>query len=225
MLDPESGSTPTMTGPPLSRRRVLLGGGRGLLAIALVGTAAAACGPGKPPEPDPLEAELEAARRDSELATAAANAAPAAAVPALREIAAERTRHAAALVEELARAAGKPTPTETTDATASSTAPSAPPGPPPRVRDVIDALKKSADSAAKLVPTLSGYRAGLMGSIAAACTAAFTVALRPAATAPTQSDKPVSHLPEGTAGHLPPRPGPSINPPGPPVSPSERKPR
>jgi hypothetical protein len=45
------------------------------------------------------------------------------------------------------------------------------------VKDVIDALHTSADSAAKLVPTLSGYRAGLVGSIAAACTAAYSVAL------------------------------------------------
>ena len=45
------------------------------------------------------------------------------------------------------------------------------------VRDVAEALKKSAESATKLVPTLAGYRAGLMGSIAAACTAAHTVGL------------------------------------------------
>jgi hypothetical protein len=43
---------------------------------------------------------------------------------------------------------------------------------------VVGALRTSADNAAKLVPTLSGYRAGLMGSIAAACTAAFTVGLK-----------------------------------------------
>jgi hypothetical protein len=42
----------------------------------------------------------------------------------------------------------------------------------------VGALRKSADSAAELVPSLSGYRAGLLGSIAASCTAAFTVALK-----------------------------------------------
>ncbi len=228
MLDPESISARTTTGPPLSRRRVLVGGGRGLLALALVGTAATACGPAKPPEPDPLEAELQAARRDSELATAAAKAAPRAAVPALSEIAALRARHATALVEELARAAGKPTPTETAQTTPSTPAPSDKPGPPPSVRDVADALKKSAESAAKLVPTLSGYRAGLMGSIAAACTASYTVGLPAAAPRKPAPDGGVSHLPEGTASRLP-GPGPSIIPPGPPSAdtvspPSERKP-
>ena len=47
------------------------------------------------------------------------------------------------------------------------------------VQDVAIALRNSADSAAKLVPVLSGYRAGLVGSIAAACTAAFTLGLTP----------------------------------------------
>ena len=158
----------------LTRRRVLADGGRGLLALAFVGSAATACGTGKPTGPDPLEAELEAARRDSDLAAAAAKAAKPAVVPALNEVAAERARHAAALVEELARAAGKPTPT-TTSETATPT--SGAPARPPSVRDVADALRKSAESATKLVPTLSGYRAGLMGSIAAACTASFTVGL------------------------------------------------
>ena len=158
----------------LTRRRILSDGGRGLLALALVGTAATACGAGKPAAPDPLEAELEAARRDSDLAAAAAQAANPALAPALNEVAAERARHAAALVEELARAAGEPTPT--TSATTTPTTSGAP-ARPPSVRDVAEALKKSAESATKLVPTLSGYRAGLMGSIAAACTAAHAVGL------------------------------------------------
>lgn len=168
MLDPQSPPPPLL----VSRRRLLADGGRGLLALALVGTTAAACGSSEPPQPDPLEAQLTAARQDADLATEAAKKAKPAVAAALREIAAERTRHAGALVEELARAAGKPTPSETTPTT-----PSPPPGPPPGVREVAEALKKSAESATKLVPTLSGYRAGLMGSIAAACTTSFTVGL------------------------------------------------
>ena len=78
----------------------------------------------------------------------------------------------------MARAAGEPIPTESTATTSASAAPSDKPAPPPTVGDVVGALRKSADSAAALMPTLSGYRAGLMGSIAAACTAAFTVALK-----------------------------------------------
>ena len=38
-------------------------------------------------------------------------------------------------------------------------------------------LRASADSAAQLAGTSSGYRAGLLGSIAASCTASYTVAL------------------------------------------------
>ncbi len=179
MLDPDSGPDPGLSrraGPMLTRRRVLADGGRGLLALALVGVTAAACGTSKPLEPDPLEAELAAARSDTDLAAAAAKAAKPAFAPALNEVATERARHAAALLEELSRAAGKPIPTTTSETTAASPTPDKPAAP-PTLRDVSDALRKSAERATKLVPTLSGYRAGLMGSIAAACTASFTVGL------------------------------------------------
>lgn len=171
-----SGSPPDSV---LSRRRVLVHGSRGMLALVTLAALLPACGSDQATGPDPLEPELAAARSDAALAAAAADAAPALA-PALRVIADERNRHAAALVEELARAAGKPTPAaDSPGATASATAAPSP-NPPPGVREVADALRRSADSAAKLVPTLSGYRAGLLGSIAAACTAAHTVGLAPA---------------------------------------------
>src|SRR6185369_9960426 len=65
----------------------------------------------------------------------------------------------------------------------------APPPPPPTVGDVAAALRQSADSATQLAIQQSGYRAGLLGSIAAACTTAYRVALAagdgaPAATTP-----------------------------------------
>jgi hypothetical protein len=163
--------------PALSRRRVLAGGSRGLLALALIGTAVSACGSTGSSGPDPLEAELSAARADSELAAAAAKSAPPGIAPALIELSAVRARHATALVEELSRAAGKPTPTSSAAATPSSAAPAAPA---PRPQDVIAALRRSGENAAKLAPTLSGYRAGLLGSIAAACTTASTIGLAPA---------------------------------------------
>ena len=182
MHDPSSGADASAA-PPLTRRRVLAGGGRGLLALALVGSASVACGASTAPGPDPLEAALEAARQDSDLAAAVAGAAAPWLVPALNVVAAERARHAAALVEELARAAGKPTPTSTTEiagATTSASGGAGPaPAPPPSVQDVVTALRTSAGAAAELVPTLSGYRAGLMGSIAAACTASYLVGLPP----------------------------------------------
>lgn len=150
-----------------------------MLALAVLGPAAAACGSGKPSGPDPLEAQLAAARSDSAMARAAAAAAPPALSPALAVVAGEREQHAAALVEELARAAGEPTPDPTATAAVNTTAASEPAAPPPTVRQVAEALRQSADSAAALVPTLSGYRAGLLGSIAAACTALHTVGLLP----------------------------------------------
>ena len=190
MLAPPIGRDDGRPVSGFSRRRLLAGGGRGLLAVALLGPVAAACG-SAPPGPDPLEEQVQAARQDSELAAAAAKAAPPALVPALTEIAAERNRHAVALIEEVSRAAGRPTPTETASgapagspasasASASVSAPPSPPPPPPSVADVSAALRRSADGAGALVPTLSGYRAGLLGSIAAACTAAHTVGLPPA---------------------------------------------
>jgi hypothetical protein len=48
---------------------------------------------------------------------------------------------------------------------------------------VIRSLRASADSAGRLASTSSGYRAGLLGSIAASCTAAYSVALVFGATA------------------------------------------
>ncbi|MCB0930520.1 MAG: hypothetical protein KDB71_01300 [Mycobacterium sp.] len=166
---------------PLSRRRILTEGSRGLLALALFGASVSAtatgCGKGGPPEPDPLEAELGAARRDSELAAAAAKTAPRPLVPALLVVADERAQHAAALAEELARAAGEPAPTE--PAGSETPTPTASPAASPSVPDVMKALRGSAESATKLAATLSGYRAGLMGSIAAACTASYKVGLTP----------------------------------------------
>ena len=185
MLHPESR-------PPgrLTRRRVLTAGLRTALAAAALGAvpgaAVTACGSGRAPEPDPLEAQLTSARSDADLAAAAAKTAPPDLAPALLVVADQRRRHATALIEELARAAGKPTPSETAPADKnpadappadSSAAPAKPASPPPTLRDVVAALRRSADSAAALAPTLSGYRAGLIGSIAAACTTFYTVAL------------------------------------------------
>jgi hypothetical protein len=158
----------------ITRRRVLVDVSRGLALFALLGAASTACGTNPPPEPDPLEQQAQLARHDSELAAAAAKAAPPALAPALTEVAAERGRHATALAEEIARVAGKPSATTTPT---TPTTPSAAAAPPPAVADVVAALRSSADSATKLAPSLTGYRAGLLGSIAASCVTAYTVAL------------------------------------------------
>jgi hypothetical protein len=160
--------------PALTRRRVLLDGSRGLMLLGLLGAAVTACGSSGPAGPDPLEQQLELARHDSDVATAAARAVPPALARALTEVAAERSRHATALIEEIARAARKPTPTSSESASPTTSAAAAPP---PSVDEVVTTLRSSAESATKLAPTLSGYRAGLLGSIAASCTALYTVAL------------------------------------------------
>jgi hypothetical protein len=161
--------------PALTRRRVLLDGGRGLVLLGLLGAAVTACGSGAPASPDPLEQQLELARHGSDVATAAAKAVPPELARALNEVATERSRHATALIEEIARAARKPTPTSSESASPTTTSAAA--TPPPSVDDVVATLRSSAESATKLAPNLSGYRAGLLGSIAASCTALHSVAL------------------------------------------------
>ncbi len=155
----------------VSRRRVLAGG----VALAVLGIGAQACSsPPPPPAVDELEAQLASARRDSDLAKAAAAGAPQQIAAALTEVAAERGQHAQTLKTEIARLAVNPT-----SATATTTPPTTTnaAAPPPPLADVVRALKASADSAGQLATTSSGYRAGLLGSIAASCTASYTVAL------------------------------------------------
>jgi hypothetical protein len=155
--------------PAVSRRRMLLG----TAALAALGATAAACGkPPPPPDLDDLMAQLDMARSDSRLASDAATTANPAMRPALAAVSSERSKHAEALSDEIARMTGEPTtssPTPTTTSVQQAT--------PPTAKDVVAALRTSADSAAKTATQLSGYRAGLLGSIAASCTAGYTVAL------------------------------------------------
>ncbi|OBB15814.1 hypothetical protein A5761_01530 [Mycolicibacterium setense] len=161
----------------ISRRRVLLSAA----AIALLGATAAACGTTTPqPEVDDLTEQWDRARADSALAAAAAAAQPAqsAATRALTAVANDRTAHAEALSDELTRMTGTAPASDAADAAGTTAKPTpSTDASAPGVDDVVDALKQSADSASGLARTLSGYRAGLLGSIAAACTAAYTVAL------------------------------------------------
>ncbi|MGA5465114.1 hypothetical protein [Mycobacterium sp. NPDC050041] len=159
--------------PVVSRRRVLVAA----TTLALLGAASTACGtPPPPPEVDELIAQIERARNDGSLATRAAAAARPPMAQALTEVAAERAEHVRALEDELTRivaAADAPTTTTTSSSTPAE------PVKPPTAAEVAGALRQSAESAAGLAAELSGYRAGLLGSIAAACTAASLVALAP----------------------------------------------
>jgi hypothetical protein len=158
--------------PAVSRRRVLAGGA----ALAVLGMAMPACSsPPEPPAVDELQAQLTLARQDSDLATAAAAGAAQPVNAALTEVAAERTKHAQALTTEIARLAVDRT--STSAATTSPTTTRSAAAPPPPLADVVRSLRASADSARQLAATSSGYRAGLLGSIAASCTASYSVAL------------------------------------------------
>ena len=157
--------------PTLSRRRVLVGAA----ALALLSVPVTACGSSPPPpEVDELAAQLERARSDSQLATDAAAAARGDTATTLTAVASERSAHAQALSDELVRLRGADAPTSTT-----ATSTTAEPAKAPTAQDVVAALRDSAASATQLAAKMSGYRAGLLGSIAASCTAAYTVALVP----------------------------------------------
>lgn len=152
-------------------------------ALAALGVVVSACGdsPPKTPAVEQLLSPLDQARHDSALAGAAATAvgvAPQIAA-ALSVVANQRAAHARALATEIARAAGKLTASSSETTSPSPAAPAGPPPPPPAVSDVIDALRASADNATRLVAAESGYRAGLLASIAASCTASYLVALVP----------------------------------------------
>jgi hypothetical protein len=169
---------------PVTNRRGVLAGGAALAVLGLVG---AACGesPPKPPPVEDLLGPLDQARKDSALASAAAAAIgnPPQIAAALTVVATQRADHARALSTEISRAAGKLT-SSTSETTSPSQAappgpPPPPPPPPPPISDVIDSLRASAESAGRLAATSPGYRAGLLASIAASCTASYLVALVP----------------------------------------------
>ncbi|UKN42380.1 hypothetical protein MLPF_1770 [Mycobacterium lepromatosis] len=165
--------------PVINRRGVLAGGG----ALAVLGVCFSACSasPAKTPEIEELLGPLDQARHDSALASAAATAIGnlPQITAALAVVAIQRAAHARALATEISQGTGKLS-SYANDTTSPGPSPaSPPPKPPPPISDVIDALRTSAEGASRLVSTSSGYRAGLLASIAASCTASYTVALVP----------------------------------------------
>ena len=170
-------------GPVTSRRGVLAGGA----ALAALAVLVSACGGSRPDAPDveDLLGPLDQAKHDSALAAAAAAGNPPQIAAALTVVAAQRAAHARALAAEIARAAGNVGSSSSETSNPSPTDAAAQPAPPPPpVSDVVNSLRSSAESASRLVATSSGYRAGLLGSIAASCTASYSVALVPAGSTP-----------------------------------------
>ncbi|RBO96621.1 hypothetical protein DFR74_101637 [Nocardia puris] len=161
--------------------RVAGAGAVGALAVGAV----AGCTDDTIHDPDPLAAQEITARADAAAATAAIALAPERHA-ALTAIAAERTAHADALRDEVARVIGvygdgttpvhrtrELTPVSAAASPGATGAPVAPAG----VDELRARLTSSRDSAAQLAATLSGYRSGLLASISAACAAHAEVLL------------------------------------------------
>ena len=160
--------------PTVSRRHVLVGAA----ALAALSVTAAGCAdPPPPPDLDDLTTALDRARSDAELASDVAETVRGRLADVLTDIAAQRAAHAEALSEEIVRMTGHPAPTASTTASPVPTTTTSPSVPAPKAEDVTGALRASADSATQAAGALSGYRAGLLASIAASCTAAYAVAL------------------------------------------------
>ncbi|APU13909.1 MULTISPECIES: hypothetical protein [Actinoalloteichus] len=161
---PPSAQPSPRSARPITRRRVLLAGLLGAVALPLL---AACTDPPPPPEPDVLEPLLESAEADAALAEAVA-----AAFPDLAEsaglVAADRAAHAEALRREIDRAV-------TVEPPEPSASEAPPPVEPPSdagaaLTGLQEAMSLAAAQAAELAPELSGHRAGLAGSISASCT-------------------------------------------------------
>ena len=154
--------------PVLSRRRALalLGMGASLPVVAACTTSTADEGP------DPLIPLAIRARSDAALIAAAITATPAVGTR-LDPLRVARTDHATALQQAIDRRAG-----------ATSTPTPAPAAAPPAGPADLDAVRQAMDAAAKeaagLIGTLPTTRVGLVGSVAACCTAYAVVLAVPA---------------------------------------------
>ncbi|MFI6045714.1 hypothetical protein ACIA8C_29085 [Nocardia sp. NPDC051321] len=164
----------------MDRRGMLRLAGGGAVGVLALG-AVTGCGDDKVYEPDPLATQEIQARTDAAAATAAIALAPQR-HSALTAIATERTAHADALKAEIDRLIGvygdgtKPVHRTRENGPGQSSGPSAvssgtaiPPSPPPTVEALRAQLTKSQQAAADLARGQSGYRAGLLASISAAC--------------------------------------------------------
>lgn len=112
---------------------------------------------------DTLTAHLRLAERDAAAAGAAIATLPGMA-GALEVVRSERSAHADALDTEIRRVTG-----ESKDVETSTTTPTTPAAPPPTLAELKAFLFESQRSAADSGRSESGYRAGLLGSISAAC--------------------------------------------------------
>ena len=173
----------------MDRRNVLRLAGGGTVGIFALGTVSGCTNADVLHDPDPFAAQEVLARADAAAATAAIALAPQRHA-ALNAIATERTAHADALKAEIDRVIGvygdgtTPVHRTRTNTFAGASGPSAatsgaaqPPTQPPSIDALRNQITESKQSAAQLAPSQSGYRAGLLASISAACAAQAGVLL------------------------------------------------
>ncbi|SFD77250.1 hypothetical protein SAMN04487819_10357 [Actinopolyspora alba] len=136
-----------------------------LSALATLSPVLLSCSGSAEPDPDPLVELAETARADAELARATAESHPDLAESA-RLVANAREEHAGELRREIDRlTGGGSTTTSTAPAERQGTAA----GSEQAAERLRAALREAQRQAARTVPELSGYRAGLAGSVSAGC--------------------------------------------------------
>ncbi|MGJ7906162.1 hypothetical protein ACOQFL_06740 [Actinopolyspora sp. H202] len=135
-----------------------------LSALATLSPVLLSCSGSAEPETDPLIKLAERARADTELARATAESHPDLAESA-RLVANAREEHAGELRREIDRLAGG----ESTTSTAPTERQNIASGPEQAAEHLRTALHEAQRQAARTVPELSGYRAGLAGSVSAGC--------------------------------------------------------
>ncbi|WP_139182942.1 hypothetical protein [Actinopolyspora xinjiangensis] len=146
----------TAPSPNLNRRGLLR-----LSALAALSPAVLSC---SGPEPDPLVKLSERARTDTELARLTAERHPELAARA-RAVADARARHGETLRREITRVAGE----DSTFPSGSAPEPEIAETPEGAAERLRTALREAQRQAAETAPELSGYRAGLAGSVSAGC--------------------------------------------------------
>ncbi|SDC31941.1 hypothetical protein [Actinokineospora iranica] len=152
-----------MSTPPLTRRALFRAAAAVAVAAPLV---ACTTGPDGPPQPDPLVELAARARADAAMATAVAAATPALAAEAT-EVATARGEHAEVLQREVDR---ERPPTSSAAPSATTTPPPTPPADAAAAKKALtEGLAAAEQQAAAVVATVPRYRAGMVGSVAAAC--------------------------------------------------------
>lgn len=158
--------------PSLSRRSAIrLAAAAALATVGLVATAGCSSDEDTAATVDTLTTHLRRARKDADMAAALIAILPERA-GALSVIQSERGAHADSLAAEIDRVAGV-----ADESTLPATPPTTAQNPPPSLEELMTSLSESARSAADSARNESGYRAGLLGSISAACTVQSIVVL------------------------------------------------